>query len=204
MNPLRRSSARPRAHAQGAIRILALGLALTVTACAVGPKPQANVGVYDFGPPVAATATARVKALSGIEVSAPRWIDSVNAHYRLAYANAAQPQAYAQTRWVMPPPVLIDARLKERAVAGGTLLGGAGPLLKIEIDEFAQVFDAEKSSRAVLRARVTLQSGREVLRQRRFVIEEIAATADGPGGTAALARAADQLIESVLDWAGGA
>ena len=185
------------ARAAGILVVLALG------ACAVGPKAPVSVGVYDFGPPRQSAAPARLKALSGVEVTAPRWIDSVSAHYRLAYANAAQPQAYAQTRWVMPPPVLIEARLKERAVAGGTVLGGSGPLLKIEIDEFAQVFDAEKTSRAVLRARVTVLTGQAVLRQRPFAIEEAALTPDGPGGTAALGRATDRLIESVLDWAGG-
>ncbi len=178
--------------------------AVLFAACSVGPKSQAPIGVWDFGPPAAAISRLNVKALGTVEVVAPRWIDSVNAHYRLGYANPAQPMAYSQTRWVMPPPILIDARLRERLVAGGTLLGGAGPALRIELDEFAQTFDSEKSSRAVLRARATLSSGREVLRQRPFVFEVPAATADGPGGAAALARAADRLIEAVLDWAGGA
>lgn len=173
-------------------------------ACALGPKPQAVVGVWDFGPPAAGAARLRLTALAAVEVVAPRWIDSVSAHYRLGYANPAQPMVYGQTRWVMPPPILIDVRLKERLVAGGALLGGSGPTLKIEIDEFAQMFDTEKSSRGIVRARATLGAGREVLRQRQFVIEEAAATADGPGGAAALGRAADRLIESVLVWAAGA
>ena len=184
-------------------RAAVLAAACLVAACAVGPRPQGQVGTYDFGPPAAVAPGARLKAVAGIEVVAPRWLDSTQAHYRLAYANAAQPMAYAQTRWVMPPPVLIEARARERAVAQGTVVGGAGALLRIELDEFAQVFDSEKTSRAVLRARATLQNGREVLKQRRFVVEEAAPTPDGPGGAAALARGADRLIESVLDWAGG-
>lgn len=175
-----------------------------LAACSIGPKPQAQIGVWDFGPPAVTAPRLALKALGTIEVAAPRWIDSVNTHYRLGYANPAQPLAYSQTRWVMPPPILIDARLRERLVAGGALLGGGGPNLRIELDEFAQTFDSEKSSRAVLRARATLSSGREVLRQRPFIIEVAAPTADGPGGAAALARAADRLIEAVLDWAGGA
>lgn len=178
--------------------------AILFASCSLGPRPQAPIGTWDFGPPATTTARLAIKALGTVEVVAPRWIDSVNTHYRLGYANPAQPMAYSQTRWVMPPPILIDARLRERLVAGGALLGGAGPALRIELDEFAQTFDSEKSSRAVLRARATLSSGREVLRQRPFSIEVPAATADGPGGAAALARAADRLIEAVLDWAGGA
>ena len=174
--------------------------AVALSACLSGPKPAS--ATYDFGPPATGAVRLAIKALAGIEVSAPRWLDSVNTHYRLAYANAARPMAYAQTRWVMPPPTLIEVRLKERAVDGGTILGGTGPVLRIELDEFTQVFDAEKSSRAVLRARATLANGREVLRQRAFVFQEPAVTADGAGGAAAMARAADRLVEAALAWAG--
>lgn len=173
-------------------------------ACALGPKPAAApVSSYDFGPPPAVR-PLRLKAVGVLEVSAPRWLDGVQTWYRLAYANAAQPQAYTQTRWVMPPPLLVDARIRERLVAGGALLGGAGPTLRVEVDEFAQIFDGEKSSRAQVRVRVTLSNGREVLRQARFAIDEPAATPDGPGGAAALGRAADRLVDTVLDWAAGA
>lgn len=182
--------------------VLAAMLGSVLTGCAIGPKPHAAVSSYDFGPPPAARAL-RLKVLSAVEVAAPRWLDGVSAWYRLAYANAAQPMAYAHTRWIMPPPFLVDARLRERLVAGGAVLGGQGPLLRIEIDEFAQVFDSEKSSRAQVRVRATLSQGREVLRQTRFAIDEAAATPDGPGGAAALGRAADRLVDQVLDWAAG-
>jgi cholesterol transport system auxiliary component len=179
--------------------ILAAGLA----GCAIGPKPAAPPSSFDFGPPPSAR-TLRLKAVSAVEVTAPRWLDGVSAWYRLAYANAAQPMAYTQTRWIMPPPFLVDARLRDRLVAGGAVLGGAGPMLRIEIDEFAQVFDSEKTSRAQVRVRATLFNGREVLRQTRLAIDEPSATPDGPGGAAALGRAADRLVDQLLDWAAGA
>lgn len=194
MNALRISL---RAGAAGALALALLG------GCALGPKPQPVAASWDFGPPAREAPKLKLKGLAALEVAAPRWIDTTSTWYRLGYANPAQPMPYTQTRWVMPPPVLLEARLKERLVAGGALLGGAGPALRIEIDEFTQVFDAEKTSRAVLRARATLASGREVLRQRQFVLEEAATTPDGPGGAVALGRAADRLVETVLDWAGG-
>ncbi|MBL8382406.1 MAG: membrane integrity-associated transporter subunit PqiC [Burkholderiales bacterium] len=190
----------PRAAPRRLAALLAAGLA---AACSIGPKPAAAPAAWDFGPPADAAPRVRVKSLAAIEVTAPRWIDTVGTHYRLAYANAAQPMAYAHTRWVMPPPALLEARLRERLVAGGALLGGAGPTLQLDLDEFAQVFDSEKASRAVVRARATLKAGREVLRQQRFVVDLPAASPDGPGGAAALARAADRLVDTVLDWAGG-
>ena len=180
--------------------VLAGGL---LTGCGVGPKPREAVGAYDFGLP-AAPKPVVLKSLSQATVSAPNWMDSTSLYYRLAYANAARPAAYSQTRWVATPTHLVEARLKERAVAGGVLLGGAGPGLRIEIDEFTQVFDTEKSSRAVVRARASLGGAREVTAQRAFNIEVPAATPDGPGGAAALGSAANRLVDDVLAWAAGA
>jgi len=182
---------------------IGFGLALQLGGCALGPQARTVPAVWDFGPPSSQAPRLKLKALGALEVTAPRWIDTPNAWYRLGYASAAQPMAYSQTRWVMPPPVLLDARFRERLVSGGAVLGGAGTTLRVEIDEFVQWFDSEKTSRALVRARVTVLSGREVVRQRQFVIEDPAATPDGPGGVAALARAGDRLVEAVLDWAGG-
>ena len=188
---------------RAAKRTFVLAVALSLGACGIGPKASAPAGNWDFGPPAVSAPPVRIKALVALEVVAPRWLDSTNAYYRLGYASAAQPMAYGQTRWVMPPGLLIDARIRERLVAGGATLGGSGPTLKLELDEFAQWFDSEKVSRGVLRVRATLWSGREILRQRQFVVDEPAATPDGPGGAAALTRGADRLVDSLLDWAAG-
>lgn len=181
------------------VAALSVGAATSLSGCGVGPKPKEAVGAYDFGLPSPAPSVP-VKGLSQALVTAPNWMDSTALYYRLAYVNAARPAAYAQTRWVSTPSNLIEARLKERAVAGGVLLGGAGPALRVEIDEFAQVFDQEKSSRAVLRARASLASGRDVTAQKAFSIDIPSATPDGPGGAAALASAANRLVDEVLTW----
>ena len=175
--------------------------------CGVGPKPQPPVGTYDFGLPTQGPGKLALKSLGQIEVGAPRWLDSVNLYYRLAYADAAQPRAYTQTKWVMPPASLVEARLKERAVAGGAVLGAGGPQLKVELDEFSQVFTSATASRAVLRARVTLVGAKDgatkdSVKQKAFAFEEPATSADGPGGAAALKRASESLVEAVLAWAG--
>ena len=186
----------------GLLAMLILGL----TGCGVGPKPRESVAAYDFGLPAAARPVP-VNVLSQALVTAPNWMDTPQIHYRLAYASAAsaaRPATYAQIRWVSTPSNLIEARLKERAVAGGVLLGGPGPALRVELDEFSQVFDAEKTSRAVLRARATIATGRDVTAQKAFLIEVPAGTPDGPGGALALGEAANRLIDDVLAWAGGA
>ena len=177
-------------------------LATTLAGCSVGPKPQPPVGSYDFGLATGNAPRLTLKNIAQIEVGAPRWLDGVNLYYRLGYAEIAQPRAYTQTKWVMPPANLVEVRLKERAVAGGALVGANGPVLKVELDEFSQLFTSATTSKGVLRARVTLMNGREALRQKSFAFEEPAASADGPGGAAALKRAAEGFVDAVLAWAG--
>jgi hypothetical protein len=46
------------------------------------------------------------------DVSAPAWLDSPSITYRLAYLDAARPQAYADSRWVASPAELIAVRLR--------------------------------------------------------------------------------------------
>jgi len=179
-----------------------LAAALLLTACGVGPKPMPPVGSYDFGLADATAPRLALKNIAQVEVSAPRWLDTVSLYYRLAYADANQPRAYTQTKWVMPPPNLVEARMKERAVAGGAVVGGAGPILRVELDEFSQVFTSATESKAVLRARVTMITTRDVLKQKAFVVEQAATSADGPGGAAALKRAAESFVDTALAWAG--
>ncbi|HEX4327112.1 MAG TPA: ABC-type transport auxiliary lipoprotein family protein, partial [Burkholderiales bacterium] len=160
-------------------------------------------GTYDFGLAAAAAPRLALKNIGQVEVGAPRWLDSVNLYYRLAYADIAQPRAYTQTKWSMPPASMVEVRFKERAAAGGAVIGGGGPTVRIELDEFSQVFTSAATSHAVLRARVTVLGGRDAtVRQKVFAIEEPAASADGPGGAAALKRAAESLVDAALAWAG--
>jgi len=48
------------------------------------------------------------------DVSAPAWLDSPSIYYRLAYQDAARPQAYADSRWVMSSRELFAVRLRGR------------------------------------------------------------------------------------------
>ena len=182
--------------------VITILFAVLLAGCGMGAKPLPVTGNYDFGLPEPQAPKLSLKRLSQVEVAAPRWLDTANLYYRLAYADPAQPRIYVQTKWVMPPPHLVEGRLKERAVTGGVVIGGAGPVLRVELDEFSQVFASATESRAVLHARVTLANGREVLKQKAFAVEEPAASADGPGGAGALKRAADRFIEDLLAWAG--
>jgi cholesterol transport system auxiliary component len=119
----------------------------------------------------------------------------------------AQPRAYVESRWLAPPAALFTVRLRQRLVAtnrGGVLMPGDGvrvaATLRVELEEFSQVFDAPERSRALVRVRATLVSGGRLLGQTSFTIERSAPSADGAGAARALALAADGAIDRLIDW----
>ena len=176
---------------------LALGACLT-TGKRGGDTPMA---VYDFGPPpVRATATVGLPPLA-IEVRAPYWLDSLGIGYRLAYADAARLRDYGQARWAGPPAVLVEQRLIQTLGLVPPGQGGARCLIRLDIEEFSQVFGTPAGSHGVLQARASLldrsRSKREELALR---IEKPAPTADSRGGVTALTAAADQAAADIGAW----
>lgn len=126
--------------------------------------------------------------------------------YRLAYADAQQPRAYATSRWVMPPAQLFEQRLKSRfGQAGNPLISVTDgalnvPLLHCELDEFSQVFDSPASSRVTVTARVAVFQNRQLVAQQGFTQQRPASSADAAGGARALAIASDALIDDIAVW----
>jgi ABC-type uncharacterized transport system auxiliary subunit len=186
-------------------RTVLLFATLLLAACATGGRDRPPAGVYDFGPPAGALgADARWSRLI-VEVRAPHWFDSLTIEYRLAYDNPRQLREYASSRWAGPPARLLGLRLRQLLGARGA--GGDGEpgcLLRIDLQEFAQVFDTPRTSRGVLHARVDLlDARRQRLAGQVFAVEQAAATADAAGGVAALAAAGDTLGRQLADWLAG-
>jgi cholesterol transport system auxiliary component len=75
-------------------------------------------------------------------------------------------------------------------------------VLRLEIDEFSQVFDSPSASRGVVRARASLIGGarRSTRAHRAFNVERPAPSADAAGAAAALAAASSELIDAIVDW----
>jgi cholesterol transport system auxiliary component len=109
----------------------------------------------------------------------------------------------------MPPAQLLRQRLREQlgqrrsvfapgdAVAPGTLA------LRLEIEEFSQLFASAQSSSSLLRVRATVSrsgSPAKLLAQTSFVVQRPAASADAAGGVQALAQASDALIQQLDAW----
>lgn len=129
--------------------------------------------------------------------------------YRLAYADAAELRAYALARWAMPPADLVQQRVRAALDAGWLVLApgqGAPRLLRLELEEFAQVFETPERSAGHLRLRATVlqvtPAGERAVAQHSLRVQHPAASADAPGGVRALAAASDAAARELAQWLG--
>jgi cholesterol transport system auxiliary component len=186
--------------------LFAAAAVAALAACAGSSAPPVE---YDFGPGGATLEEPpRLRReITVAEATAPAWLDSPALVYRLAYRDAAQPRAYAESRWVAPPAVLFTAQLRQRLVAttrSGVLVPGDGvrpaATLRVEVLEFSQVFDAPERSRAVVRVRAVLVVDGRLLGQTSFAVDRPAPSPDAAGGARSLALAADTAIDRLIGW----
>lgn len=159
---------------------------------------EAAMAVYDFGPPAASTVQAAQLAL---EVRMPAVFDGLGIDYRLDYVDPGEIREYSRSRWAMPPGQLLQQRLQQvlGVVAPGQMRTRC--LLRVEITEFSQIFDAPAHSRALVQGRAfLLDAGRSRLGEYPFLIETEAATPDARGGVLALRAGVGRLADALRDW----
>jgi cholesterol transport system auxiliary component len=187
---------------------LLLSLAL-LAGCATTPQSRDGTAGYDFGlSRQDKEANPRLQQdLVIAAVTAPAWMENTGIYYRLAYQDASRPQAYALSRWVMPPAALLSQRLRASVARANkaavfTPADGARAdyTLRLELEEFSQVFDAADKSRAVVQLRASLIRNRGVVAQQGFSVERAAATPNAEGGVQALIAASDAAGNSLIDW----
>ena len=179
-----------------------------LTACAT---PSGSVAQFDLGLPPTDTALdlhlANARTLA--EVYAPARLDSPAIVYRLAYDDANQVRAYAQSQWVTAPASLLSQRLRERltvALSAGISRAdettASDYLLRVELEEFSQVFDTPQTSHALLRACATLIDLRrhELVAQHVFEVQRPAPSPNASGAAHGLRDAGDQFITELLHW----
>ncbi|MBN3743496.1 ABC-type transport auxiliary lipoprotein family protein, partial [Burkholderia sp. Tr-20355] len=155
--------------AAAALAVLTLAL---VAGCAGNSAVLSNVR-YDLGPPSSVVTAGSGPALKVLDVVAPDALDSDKFAYRLAYADAQHVAAYRDSRWTAPPAQLLTQRLRGALSSRGAVLEGAdgvrAPTLKVDLNEFEQVFDGQSQSHGAVTARATLTLDGKVLGQRTFV-----------------------------------
>jgi cholesterol transport system auxiliary component len=182
--------------------LLAGSLAL-LAACS---STRAPITTWDFGAPSAASAAKLSGTVLVLPVEAPAWLDSPAMLYRLSYADRAEARAYAASRWIAPPAELLTERLRAAiAAAGAAVLGPAdgvraGRTLRIELEQFDQLFDSPSSSRVELRLRATVIASGTLAAQRSFTVSVPAPSGDARGGALALAEAARRGVGEVVAW----
>ncbi len=197
-------------------------VALTLSGCSALPDKPVRPTLYDFGPgkvtlgPATEPAPLPALALDDITTSGGA-LDNTALLYRLAYAEVQALRPYANARWSTPPAQLVRQRLREQLslrrpvfnARDGVAINRSGvallPLrLRLELEEFSQLFTAPDASTGVIRLRATLvavtPSGEKFVDQRSVVVQRPAPTADAPGGVRALTAATDAAIEEIDQW----
>ena len=193
-----------RLYPAGAALAVALAFGL-LAGCAGNSAAFADVR-YDFGPAPQAAASGPMPAVKVLDVTAPETLASDKLIYRLGYADAQQTASYANSHWTMAPSQLLTQRLRNALSQRGTVLTGSdgvsAPVLKVDLNEFEQIFDSQTQSHGAITARATVTHGGKVLAQRTFVAHAPAGSADAAGGARALAVASDDLVAQISAWLG--
>jgi cholesterol transport system auxiliary component len=149
---------------------------LLLGGCSALPDKPIRASMYDFGPgelkqPVSGQAQLEnLPALAIDDISTPGGVlDNMAVLYRLAYQDAQELRPYALARWSMPPAQLVRQRLKDSLSQRRSIFNAGDSaalnrnqnaalprLLRLELEEFSQVFSSANASTGVIRLRVTL------------------------------------------------
>lgn len=200
-------AAGPQRYRWQAIGTVAL---LFVGGCAQAPSPRHQIQHYDLGPPQTAGLSANVQpspslVLKVLAVSASAALDSDDIAYRLVYANPNQARHYSGSEWTATPAQLMTERLRGKLAQTSHLLEGGdpedAPLLKVELLDFSQRFDAPGHGQGVVSIRATLKTRTRLIAQRDFTASVPSATANAEGGATAIAQAADAVLDNLSAWA---
>ena len=198
-------------------RLLLAALPAALAACGALPEKPVRQEMYDLGPvPADAQAAPTGPALVLPEVDVNGVLEGTSLLYRLDYADPFQLRAYAFARWSAAPGQLVRQRLRlhigevrpvldsAAAAALARRSGVTPPVLRVELEEFNQVFDTQASSQGVVRLRCTLlevtAAGERLVAQRIFSAQRAAPTADAPGGVRALTAATDAVAQDIVAW----
>ncbi|HYD76222.1 ABC-type transport auxiliary lipoprotein family protein [Ramlibacter sp.] len=193
---------------------------LLLAACASIVDKPVRPTLFDMGPlPPISPPIERPGprfALVVPEIDAAGALEGSAILYRLAYSDDHQLRAYSQSRWSAPPPQLVRQRLRQQLGRERPVLNldesaslareTAQPLylLRMELEEFAHVFDAPDSSRGVIRLRTTVFlntiGGEKLVGQRSIAVQGVAPTQDASGGVRALTEATDAAAADISQW----
>ena len=154
-----------------------------------GPEPPSR---HDFGP---FAANRQSFPWSGVIVTSPEWLEDTGIDYRFLYANPTERHSYTRDQWVAAPGQLLQQRLNRGQRPGG-------PRLRIDLEEFEQVFDRPGQSRVVMALKATIQTGASADNRaaRDFRFESPTPTADAAGALQVFPILIRQAEATLSDW----
>lgn len=178
------------------------GCVLTLAACSSVPKAAPGYAVHDFGPLHGEPPRALSFPLRGTEVVPAPWLASTGMHYRLLYAQPTRRLVFVENRWAAHPGQLLELALKRNIKGSEPPAGGLGCRLRVDLDEFAQVFDTEGASRGVIEVRAALLAPRsdQSIATRGFGVSLPAPSPNAVGGVLALRDGVTRMNHELLAW----
>lgn len=180
-------------------QLILLTWTVLLSACNGIGNPPRPVAIYDLGL-VAARSLPADAVPSRIQLMAPTWLELSAMQYRLEWDQPLRRRAFAESRWAATPPEML-ARALDRAVrSNGT--ASSECRLRIELDEFIQVFGAEDSSHVELVARASWLPARSetALARKEFRLSQPASPPNAEGGVAAYRALAAQFSDQLVQW----
>jgi len=189
--------------------LLCVSIGVALGACGnLAGRSDIRQTFYDLGPGEQ-QATAAAASPARIEVRAPSWLSNATMQYRLDYQQPAPRMAFSESRWASPPAEMLERKLA-RALTGDLPVATPaaehvtrnGCRLRIELDEFSQVFDTPQSSHATIVARAELLPPRGDAAIARYLVtvREATPSPDAKGGVVGHQRASDRLTRELGTW----
>ncbi|MCM8612347.1 ABC-type transport auxiliary lipoprotein family protein [Accumulibacter sp.] len=182
-------------------RFASLLAASLLVACSGMRSPQ-RADVYDLGPPPARLTDVERWSGVALETRLPYWFDSLTIEYRLLYDEPLRLRSYAASRWAASPAQMLEQRLRQQLGLSAARGRNANTCrLRIELQEFSQVFATPQRSSALLQGQATLLDTRQrIIAEKAVAVEQPASSADARGGVGAMVAASGQLGNELLPW----
>lgn len=188
--------------------LVAAGVVFAAVACSPLVSRAPQTAFFDFGLMEATDVSVSLSSLP-VEVVAPSWLSGSAMQYRLAWKQPERRRSYSESRWVAPPPDMLAQTLgRALSATNGNKIddkAAARCRLRVELDEFVQVFDSESENHVqlVIRAQLLPVRGSVAMAGREFSLIERGTTPDAEGGVTAARAAVRGLARDIAAWLDG-
>lgn len=168
----------------------------TLGGCSVLPRPASPPRYHDFGPATvpASTLSAPI-GLGG--VSAPPWLEGDTIWYRFLKRDPTRLRAYAENRWLAPPPRLLAQAMREHLHASDR----PRYRLRLHLVRFEQDFTSLTRATVVVRIHAMLLDRAGLVWAQKLFQLSGPTTPDVSGAVDGLSALGEQAAKEISAWA---